>query len=172
MEPNTNYVLRIGPDSNSTEGTRSFMLMVYPEQLDFKYSNAVTVHDITTNGTTTSGGFVISAHDVNVGETVTVPATVYAGVPTNPDEPIDVIAIAANGFENNTMTRIYLPFIKNIGDHAFKNCTNLREIHFAYYNGDWGNIVFGENVFEGCTNLTLYTGNGGIYHVAENGSIS
>ncbi|MBO4725981.1 MAG: leucine-rich repeat protein, partial [Clostridia bacterium] len=130
-------------------------------------------------GTTINGGFVISAHGVNVGETVTVPATVYAGVPTNPDEPMnltysahDVIAIAANGFENNTMTRIDLPFIKNIGDHAFKNCTNLREIHFAYYNGDWENIVFGENVFEGCTNLTLYTSNGRVYHVAKDGSIT
>ena len=178
LEPNANYVLRIGPNSYLTEGTRNFLLMVYPEQLDFEYLNTITVYDFI-DGTINCAGFVVSAHDINVGETVTVPATVYAGVPNDPNEPTylmysahDVIAIAANGFENNTMTCIDLPFIKNIGDHAFKNCTNLRDIYFAYYSGDWENIVFGEDVFEGCTNLILHTGNGGTYHVAEDGSIT
>lgn len=69
--------------------------------------------------------------------------------------PMDVTAIAAHAFENNTTLTaiINLPItVDSIGEAAFKGCSNLTTVSvFSSLTG------IGDNAFENCTSLTGLT---------------
>lgn len=97
-------------------------------------------------------GYSVKATSTNISGNIDIPAT-YNGMP--------VIAIAPSGFKDcNSLTSIQLPSsIREIGEFAFLNCSNLDEIGKESGLIETGiNLpdkvtTIGRSAFKGCSNL-------------------
>lgn len=62
-----------------------------------------------------------------------------------------VDSIGTSAFEGSGVKRIAMPYVRGIGDRAFRNCKSLEEVNFC--NTTSNHINTGHNMFEGCTAL-------------------